>query len=281
MGTRRPDVGAVGPAGTGPSPLGRASVVSPLSRAMSLLVALIAVFLTPALASAEEEPEGRKAPDQAGEVEDIEGTEDAREPRKAGRARKTTIRFRPVDIFLDSGDARLAAYQVEVRYDRSQIKIVGVEGADTEEAEGFNPPPYFDRKGMDAGRIVIAAFVTDDLLAPAGRTRVATLHLRVEGESDAPGDGAPGMSVRLVTAARPGGERIEPEVELVGREVEKPAEAPKGAHMAATRRAGAGADDTVLTKPDADPPERVDVATPSSGAEETAENGNGKEGSER
>ena len=273
MGTRRPDVADTGPAGTGPSPLGRASVVSPLPLAMSLVAAVLVVFLIPTFASAEEEPEVPKAPKKPEATERSGESEDPDEPRK------TTIRFRPVDVFLDSGDARLAAYQVEVRYDRSQIKIVGVEGADAEEAEGFNPPPYFDRKGMDAGRIVIAAFVTDDLLAPAGRTRVATLHLRVEGESDAPGDGAdvPGMSVRLVTAARPGGERIEPEVELVGREVEKPDDAPKGAQMAAERRAGA--DDAVLTKPDADPPKRVDVASPRSKVEETAESG--KEGSER
>ncbi len=273
MGTRRPDVGAVGPAGTGPSPLGRASVVSPLPRAMSLVAAVLVVLLTSTLASAEEEPEVRKAPEETGEVEEAPATEDGNE------VRKTSIRFRPVDIFLDSRDAKLAAYQVEVRYDKSRIKIVGVEGADAEEAEGFNPPPYFDRKGMDAGRIVIAAFVTDDLLAPAGRTRVATLHLRVEEElkDEREGEGALDMSVRLVTAARPGGERIAPEVELVGRKVEMPADAPKGAQMAAKRRAGA--DDAVLMKPDADPPERVDVASPRSKAEETAESG--KEGSER
>lgn len=286
MGTRRPDVGDVGPAGTGPSPLGRASVVSPLPRAVSLVAAVLVVFLIPVLASAEEEP---KEDEATREVEEGPPTEDGGDARKAGRARKTTIRFRPVDVFLDSGDARLAAYQVEVRYDKSRVKIVGVEGADAEEAEGFNPPPYYDHKGMDAGRIVIAAFVTDDLLAPAGRTRVATLHLRVEGElkderrgereDELEGEPVAGMSVRLVTAARPGGERIAPEVELVGREVEKPADAPKGGRMAETPRAGAGADGVTLTKPDADPPERVDVASPSSGAEEVAEDE--KEGSER
>lgn len=273
MGTRRPDVADGGPAGTGPSPLGRASVVSPLPLAMSLLAVLVVCLFTSTLASAGEEPEGHKAPEESEATEEPGASKDPEQPRKAA------IRFRPVDIFLDSGDARLAAYQVEVRYDKSQIKIVGVEGASAGEAEGFNPPPYYDRRGMDAGRIVIAAFVIDDAQAPSGRTRVATLHLRVEGERDGAGEGAPDMSIRLVTAARPGGERIEPEVELVGRKVEKPADAPKGAHMAESRRAGV--DDTVLTKPDADPPERVDVASPSSRAEETAENGNGKEGSER
>jgi hypothetical protein len=247
---------------------------------MSLAVAVIVVLLTSTLASAEEEPEAPDAPNAPRKPEATErpaATEDPDEPRKA------TIRFRPVDIFLDSDDARLAAYQVEVRYDKSRVKIVGVEGADADEAEGFNPPPYFDRKGTDAGRIVIAAFVTDDLLAPAGRTRVATLHLRVEGElkdelkGEREGEGAPGMSIRLVTAARPGGERLAPEVELVGRKVEKPADAPRRARIAAERRAGA--DDTVLTKPDADPQERVEGASQSSKVEENSESG--KEGSER
>ena len=116
------------------------------------------------------------------------------------------VRFLPLDVFVDSGEERLAAYQIEVTYDASRVKIVGIEGG---EAEGFREAPYYDRKGMTAGRIVIAAFVPDDDAAPSGRTRVARLHLRVEG------DGELDCTVRLVTAARPGGGQIEPEVELV------------------------------------------------------------------
>ena len=115
-------------------------------------------------------------------------------------------RFRPLDIIIDSGEEALAAYQIEVTYDGSRVKIVGIEGG---EAEGFHAAPYYDRKGMTAGRIVIAAFVENDDDAPEGRTRVARLHLRVEGDAE------PEISIRLVTAARPGGGRIEPEVELV------------------------------------------------------------------
>ena len=115
------------------------------------------------------------------------------------------VRFLPLDVVVDSGEEKLAAYQIEVTYDASRVKIVGIEGG---EAAGFRDAPYYDRKGMTAGRIVIAAFVPDDDAAPSGRTRVARLHLRVEG------DGAPDISATLVTAARPGGGRIEPEVEL-------------------------------------------------------------------
>ena len=145
---------------------------------MVLLSAAAFLLLAPAFAVAEEKPE------------------------------ETGIRFRPVDIVLDSGDAKLAAYQVEVSYDKSRVKIVGIEGASADETEGFNRAPYYDGRGMSAGRIVIAAFVTDDALAPAGRALVARLHLRIEGDAE------PDMSIRLITAARPGGERIEAEVEL-------------------------------------------------------------------
>lgn len=116
------------------------------------------------------------------------------------------VSFRPLDIVVNSGNESLAAYQVEVTYDNSRVKIVGVEGGG---AKGWNPAPYYDGRGMTAGRIVIAAFVADDKHATTGRTRVARLHLRVEGEGD------PELSIRLVTAARPGGERIEAEVGLV------------------------------------------------------------------
>lgn len=114
-------------------------------------------------------------------------------------------RFLPLDVVIDAGEERLAAYQIEVSYDSSRAKIVGIEGG---EAEGFKPAPYYDRRGMTAGRIVIAAFVSDDRDAPAGRTRVARLHLRVEG------DAAPDISIEVITAARPGGGRIEAEAEL-------------------------------------------------------------------
>ena len=123
-------------------------------------------------------------------------------------AGEESVRFRALDVVVDSGEEALAAYQIEVQYDSSRVKIVGIEGG---EAEGFKEAPYYDGKGMTAGRIVIAAFVADDEDAPQGRTRVARLHLRVEVE----GEGTPEISIELVTAARPGGGRIEAEVGLV------------------------------------------------------------------
>ncbi len=75
-------------------------------------------------------------------------------------AASAEVTFRPVDVYVDSGETPLAAYQVEVHYDKSRIKIVGLEGGET---RAFNPPPYYDPAGLEEGRIVIAAFVPEDV----------------------------------------------------------------------------------------------------------------------
>ena len=115
-------------------------------------------------------------------------------------------RFAPVDVFVDAGEERLAAWQVELTYDGGKVQVLSLEGG---EPQSFREAPYYDPAGMTGGRMVIAAFVADDAQAPAGRNRVARLHLRME-KADSPLPAA-----RLVTAAKPGGGRIEAKVELV------------------------------------------------------------------
>ncbi len=110
----------------------------------------------------------------------------------------TSVRFQTADVFIDSGGRHLAAWQVEVRYDRKRTAIVGLEGG----TGAFKEPPYYDPKGMETGRIIIAAFTTDDTLAPKGKNRVARLHLRIIGET------RPQLTISLITAAEPGGNRI-------------------------------------------------------------------------
>ncbi len=122
------------------------------------------------------------------------------------RTRPVTPAFRTVDLWLTTSDAALVAYQVELRYDRSRMKIVGLEGG---AAAPFDAPPHYDPAGLTGGRLVLAALTADDDAAPRGRVRVARLHLFVED-----GDDAPPIETVLVTAARPGGERIAPKVEL-------------------------------------------------------------------
>lgn len=85
-------------------------------------------------------------------------------------------RYQPVDVFIDSGDQPLAAYQVEVSVDGDAM-IVGVDGGDV---PAFAAPPHYDPRALAGGRIIIADLdVGDDL--PHGRTRVATLHMRESG----------------------------------------------------------------------------------------------------
>lgn len=85
-------------------------------------------------------------------------------------------RYQPVDVYIDSGDVPLAAYQVKVTVEGDAL-IVGVEGGDV---AAFAPAPHYDPRALAGGRIIIADLdVGTDL--PRGRTRVATLHMRESG----------------------------------------------------------------------------------------------------
>jgi hypothetical protein len=85
-------------------------------------------------------------------------------------------RYQPIDVYIDSGNAPLAAYQVEVTVEGDAM-IVGVEGGDV---PAFAAPPHYDPRALAGGRIIIADLdVGTDL--PRGRTRVATLHMRESG----------------------------------------------------------------------------------------------------
>ncbi len=116
------------------------------------------------------------------------GAQDSKAPAEASR-------FAIVDVFIDSKDRPLAAYQFEFAVERGDAKIVGVEGG-THPA--FRTPPYHDSDALSRGRIVIAAFNTGKEL-PIGRTRVATLHLQIRGDRN------PDYVVRVQTAATPDG----------------------------------------------------------------------------
>lgn len=124
---------------------------------------------------------------------------------QARTAQEPIVRFQAIDLYVDSGEHRLVAYQVEMRFDKSRVEVVGVEGG---EAEVFKGAPHYDPRGLAGGRLILAAFTTDHKNAPRGRTRVARSHLRIEGE------GQPDLGIRLITAAEPGGQRIKAKVDL-------------------------------------------------------------------
>jgi hypothetical protein len=108
------------------------------------------------------------------------------------------VRFAWVDIYVDSADVPLAAYQFELAAETGSFKIVGVEGG---EHPAFAEPPYYDPAALAHDRIIIAAFSTDDDL-PAGRTRVARIHVQITG------DDTPDYVVKLTVAATADGTEI-------------------------------------------------------------------------
>ncbi len=109
-----------------------------------------------------------------------------------------SVRFAPLHIYLDSGDRSLAAYQFELKATAGQIEIVGVEGG---KHEAFSEAPYYDPAALAQDRIIIAAFNTGRDL-PAGRTRIATIHLQITGEAE------PQYVLNLTVAGDADGEKI-------------------------------------------------------------------------
>jgi|SRR5439155_20026606 len=109
-------------------------------------------------------------------------------------------RFRAVDIYVDSKGTPLAAYQIEFSCTKGVAKIVGIEGG---EHPAFSEAPFYDPQAMRHERVIIAAFstATADKL-PAGKTRVATIHVQIIGDSE------PRFELKLQTAGDAEGKKI-------------------------------------------------------------------------
>ena len=109
-----------------------------------------------------------------------------------------TLRFEAIDVFVDSGDQPLAAYQFELVSRVPGVEIVGIEGG---AHAAFAEPPYYDPKAMNNNRVILAAFNTGNDL-PSGRSRVARIHVQVQGP------GQKEYQTRLTISATSNGERI-------------------------------------------------------------------------
>jgi hypothetical protein len=120
-------------------------------------------------------------------------------------------RFRSYALLVDAGDEPLAAWQVELTYDPAAVRIVGVEGG----RPPWQEAPYYDPKGLDAGRMLVAAFTLESD-PPAGVTRVARIHVQETGWREA------SIRVKLTAAAAAEGRRIGATVRLVPEEGERP-----------------------------------------------------------
>ena len=108
------------------------------------------------------------------------------------------VPFVAVDVYLDTGDQQLAAYQIEISEQSGNMTIVGIEGG---EHPAFKEPPYYDPKALMNNRVIIAAFNTGRDL-PRGKTRIARIHVQVKG------DYKPRYITKLIAAASPEGKRI-------------------------------------------------------------------------
>lgn len=111
--------------------------------------------------------------------------------------------FRAIDVFVDSGNQALAAYQLTF-VGTNSVKIVGIEGG---EHSAFAEPPYYDPNAMQSDQVVIGAFNTSRDL-PSGRIRVATIHVRTQSNA------APGYGVEVNAAAAGDGKAITVKVNL-------------------------------------------------------------------
>lgn len=110
-------------------------------------------------------------------------------------------RFGWVDVFIDSGEAALAAYQFELSAEAGDVRIVGIEGGGH---EAFAAPPYYDERAMQHDHVIVGAFNTGEATAlPVGRVRVARIHVRVEGDRPAE------YVARLQTAGDVHGEKLD------------------------------------------------------------------------
>lgn len=113
-------------------------------------------------------------------------------------------RFTAVDVYVDSGDEPLAAYQFELTATAGEFRIVGVEGGSH---IAFAEPPYYDPAALMQDRIIIASFNTGDDL-PTGRTRIARIHVQIVGNQE------PTFVVELDVAASADGSALKVNTDL-------------------------------------------------------------------
>jgi hypothetical protein len=125
------------------------------------------------------------------------------------------VRFAPLDVYVDAGDERLGAWQVELVPKpefAGRVTIVGIGNGDAP----FDDAPYYDQKALvDGERVIIADFETDRNELHKGKSRVAQVQLRITSDRD------PDFDVKLHTAARHDGEAIDAIVEAILREPQR------------------------------------------------------------
>lgn len=107
-------------------------------------------------------------------------------------------RFKPVDVYIDSNQHPLAAYQFELTTTAGDVQIVGIEGGDH---PAYREAPFYDPAALSRQRVIIAAYSTAADL-PTGKTWVARVHLRIAGAVQ------PKFEVKVIVAASVDGKEI-------------------------------------------------------------------------
>jgi hypothetical protein len=117
-------------------------------------------------------------------------------------------RFAVVDVYVDSA-VPVAAWQFELRERHGEMQVVGVENGDS---RAYTNAPYYDRTAVERGvadRIIVASFsLSPAAELPVGRSRVATVHVRLTGAS------APDYRLHLVAAGAADGKPIDATISL-------------------------------------------------------------------
>ncbi len=143
----------------------------------------------------------------------------------------TSIRFQTIDLYADSEDEPLAAYQIEViaEFPSGSVSLVGVEGGDHAATKGaFAQPPVYDPDALTHSRIILAAYTSCDAAnLPIGRVRIARLHVQIESTAGNAANPAndlnqerknitnPTYRVRVIAAGRADGTRITADFEAL------------------------------------------------------------------
>jgi hypothetical protein len=129
-----------------------------------------------------------------------------REPASPPAPQTAPVRFSHLDVYLDAGDAPLAAYQFELTPTAGDVLLTGLEGG---EHAAFRSAPYYDEAALHQAksRVIVAAFNTGGDL-PRGKTRVARLHVQVTGPAE------PTWATKLQAAASSDGKPIDARVTI-------------------------------------------------------------------
>ena len=117
-------------------------------------------------------------------------------------------RFVALDIIIES-EQPLAAWQFELVERGGNMKVVGIENGDS---PAFERAPYYDRDAVAGGQaehIVVAHYSLErDNELPTGATRVATVHVMLDG-------GVADFELKLITATTSDGRKIQAVARLV------------------------------------------------------------------